>query len=324
MAWVLPLPFTQPTTQGGFYMKHSTLSLSGSLLAAATLLTGCLMQDESHSALQPSKESGKNELSSSASTAATLTWVQFCYSCIMPNLEFDLNNPTNDRTGWTFAFSYPVIPPKPLTWHTDGWAPATRADAAFTDIADMDNSVGELFMVQTSTGRITSLKGESMGNPVWHDLPVAVKGVQRIGVNAKRDIAILTKEVKPGGYGIQVYSPQTNSWQDIDGGAIDLDYDSNGDLWVVNNRAWAFSLPAGSRTWVGQGEFESSGAIAISAGGGRIVAITKVYGGKGNTLMQWGYHTWQPIPGQLDHLNIDAGGRLWGSNNESKSFYCQL
>lgn len=295
-------------------MPSNTFRASVMCLVGGMALTGCLPAPE-----EPGPDAAVNSLAVSASSTQALTWVQYCFGCIMPNLEFDLSYPQYDRQGWTIAFNYPVLPPKPLIWNRT----TQRYDPPFTDFADMDNSVGEIFIVPASTGRIANL---NINSPVWKDLPVAPKGARRIGVNATRDIAIVTNEAKAGGYGIQLYSPASNSWVDIAGGAIDLDFDTNGDLWVVNDKAWIFKRPKATGIWEGMGDVNTEGAraIAIAVGGGRAVVLTNKTANNGYTLMQHTASRWIPIPGELDHINIDAGGKLWGSNNKSVSFWCQL
>ncbi|MDB5103383.1 MAG: hypothetical protein JWP91_1072 [Fibrobacteres bacterium] len=294
-------------------MNSKTNLLSALCMAGGLAFSGCLFQND---ATTDGDEPKPSTLTTAAVTASAITWYQYCSGCITPTLEYDYS--TDKRSGYTFSFNYPVIPATPLVWHGPTGT-IRKYQPPFTNFADMDASLWDFYMLQAGTGRIAVLKGST-----WSDLPTPPKGARRIGVNGVGNIAILTNEVKTGGYGIQVYSAWNKTWVDIIGAGIDLDYDSNGDLWVISNNAWAFRLPAGSPNWVGEGDFSQYGATEISAGGGKIAAITNVFGGKGNTLMQWTYSGWKSIPGNLDHLNIDAGGRLWGSSNQSITYYCQL
>lgn len=288
-----------------------TIPLAGALLAG---LSGCMESHTEPAATEPSM----NPVAASVGTAA-MTWYKKCDGCIMPSIEFNPNNPYDALMGWVYLFKNQVTPSHPIMQYSNDQynLHKTYRPSEMGSLVDMDASYGTLYYL-TAWENICVLNREPDD---WGVLPRSPRGARRIGVNAHGNIAIVTNEKVPGGYRVQLY--QGGAWVDIPGGVIDLDYDSNGDLWAVNESGHVCKLPANQPDWVYMGY---ANGFRISAGGGKVAVLTNVRGGGGYFLKRWvpGGITWQDLDGQMDHLNVDTQGRIWGSNSSSQIFYAAL
>jgi hypothetical protein len=298
-----------------------TLPFAGVMLAC---LSGCMESPSEIPAERPSAAKPA-ETAIAAATTATMTWYSLCTGCIMPAMEWWDGTTVG---GWTYSYNHPVSPAFPIVRRENPGTPTGPKMARPPgNLVDMDASDGSLAYL-SDNGIIYSLTGI---NTTWTIIwGTPLKGARRVGIAKSNAIAIVTNEVKPGGYGIQVPSNGSlRSWKDIDGGAIDLDWDDNNGLWAVRSNGevwskadWDYEGGAPVPAWVYRG---NPGGYRISAGGGKVAVITNVYGGSGNYLKRYvGGTTWADIPGQMDHINIDGQGRIWGSNNRSQSFYAAL
>jgi hypothetical protein len=287
--------------------------------AFAAPLTGAFLACLTACTESPIESTGKDSAAlptAAALAPAAITWYLKCDGCIMPSFEW---SPAQGVLGWTYSYKHPVTPSWPIKqWSNDQYNGRTiYRPPEMGLLVDMDASVGKLYYL-TSYKQICLLNRFPAS---WGLLqPAPPKGARRIGVNAVGNVAVITDQAFPGGYGIQVF--KNGAWVDNSGVGVDLDFDSNGDLWTVKDDGSVWRQPANQSGWEYKG---ASNGQRISAGGGKVAVITKVYAGSGNLLKRWaGGTSWQDIPGQLDHLNVDAQGRIWGSSNKSESFYAAL
>ena len=60
--------------------------------------------------------------------------------------------------------------------------------------------------------------------------------------------------------------------------------------------------------------------VNIAAGNGKIFIMTVTPVPGGNQIKQWNGTSFVRITGGLLDIQVDAGGRLWGANDEHKIF----
>lgn len=181
-------------------------------------------------------------------------------------------------------------------WNGSGWQ---GIDGGAVDIAVAPN--GQPWVVNNQGYIFRRVNG------AWQVMPGRARDID---IGRDGSVWIIGTNTVPGGYGI--YRWNGSGWQPIDGGAVRIAVNPNGQPWVVNNQGYIFRRVNGA--W--QHLTGLAKDIAIGHNGSVwVIGANAVPGGFG--IYRWNGSGWQPIDGGAVRIAVDNNGNPWVINNIS-------
>jgi hypothetical protein len=144
----------------------------------------------------------------------------------------------------------------------------------------------------------------------WEQKPGAAKD---IAIGGDGSVWVIGTNVEYGGFGIHKWNG--TGWSAIDGGAMRIAVDRNGNPWVVNSLGNIFRREGG--TWI-----QTLGAakdIAIGFDGSVWVIGTNVENG-GFGIYKWNGNGWDGVDGGAVRISVDGDGQPWVMNSNGDVF----
>ncbi len=134
-----------------------------------------------------------------------------------------------------------------------------------------------------------------------------------IGIGADGSVWIVGTNPVSGGYGI--YKWDGENWEGVDGGAVRIDVDPQGNPWIVNDNGYIFRRVDNS--WVQL--FGAAKDIGIGADGSVwIVGTNPVSGGYG--IYKWDGKNWKVVDGGAVQISVDKYGIPWVVNLSNHTY----
>jgi len=144
------------------------------------------------------------------------------------------------------------------------------------------------------------LPGHVFGDS-WEQLPETAKD---IGIGANGSVWIIGTNPVIGGYGI--YRWDKENWEVVDGGAVRIDVDPNGNPWIVKDNGSIYKRVGDS--W--EQLFGTAKDIGIGANGSVwIIGTNTVSGGYG--IYRWDGKNWEGVDGGALQISVDRDGIPW-------------
>jgi hypothetical protein len=169
-------------------------------------------------------------------------------------------------------------------------AKATQVAAAATSTQTLQKSASAAFNWVSVPGKANDIAVGANGS-VWH-----------IGTN-----------VVPGGFGI--YRWTGAGWSGVQGGAVKVAVDPQGNGWVLNDKNQIYRWDGGKFVVVEGAAKE----IAIGANGTIWVLGTATRPG-GYEVFRWTGSAWQSVPGGATRIAVDPQGNAWVANDRKEIF----
>ncbi|MGH6611085.1 MAG: tectonin domain-containing protein [Burkholderiaceae bacterium] len=130
-----------------------------------------------------------------------------------------------------------------------------------------------------------------------------------IGVGARGEAWVTGIDQVDGGHSI--YRWTGSDWQIVQGGALRLDVDPQGNPWVINSAGRILRLDAGG--W--QALPGLARDIGIGANGAVwVIGVTQAPGGF--TIHRWNGRDWDLVPGGAVRIDADPQGNPWVVNDQ--------
>ncbi len=280
--------------------------LPAAVASLAVSLTGCLDSGSDATAGSPG--------ALAASTAAQ-TWSSVCGSCGSRVAFSNVQNPAN-YYGWTLDSGYT---PKP----SGGYA-VRRITSAFGNsifpggLVDLDllgNST--LFGVSDAGGVFKNDYPFDVNNP-WAQISTPASA-RRVGVGTNK-VWILTTETVTGGYKLY-YLGTGNTWSNVPAGLTEIDVDNNGDVWGVGNGGQVYRLPGGNPLVAWEQKYSGGDALNVACGNGKIYIMVTTTAAGGYRIKEWNGTAFSYIPGGVQDIMVDVGGRLWAADTGRNVYY---
>jgi hypothetical protein len=154
----------------------------------------------------------------------------------------------------------------------------------------------------------------SMGQPDVY--PKNGSDYRKIAAGANGAVFVFGSVQVAGGHMIYKFAGGT-TWTAVPGGLTDMDVDNNGDLLGLNSNGEVFKLSPGNSggTWT-RLAVNSVFKGKIAAGGGKYYLLSTENITGGHPVYKWNGSSFVKVEstfGMMD-IQVDAGGRLWGTN----------
>jgi len=151
----------------------------------------------------------------------------------------------------------------------------------------------------------------------WVQLPGSANDIGAGGNSGNGNVWVIGTNSVAGGFGIFSYNFQQNTWTQIDGGAVRIAVDRQGNPWVVNNQNTIFRRT--NNRWV-----QLPGAardIGIGADGSVwVIGTNTVAGGFGIFSYNSRQNSWSQVDGGAVRIAVDRQGNPWVVNSQNNIF----
>jgi hypothetical protein len=134
-----------------------------------------------------------------------------------------------------------------------------------------------------------------------------------ISIGANGSVWHIGTDARPGGFGI--YRWLNNGWSNVQGGAVKVAVDPQGNAWVANDKQAIFRWNGSS--WVGMPGLARE--IAVGANGSVWHIGTDARPG-GFGIYRWVNNAWQNVPGGAVKVAVDPQGNAWVANDKKQIY----